>query len=106
MSRTAGILLPITSLPSKYGIGCFSESAYKFVDWLKEAGQCYWQILPLVPTSYGDSPYQSFSTYAGNSYFIESLDIVTNACLRFCVYLTDSILTSSMQNIGALFSIP
>ena len=70
MSRTAGILLPITSLPSKYGIGCFSESAYKFVDWLKEAGQCYWQILPLVPTSYGDSPYQSFSTYAGNPYFI------------------------------------
>ena len=70
MSRTAGILLPITSLPSKYGIGCFSESAYKLVDWLKEAGQCYWQILPLVPTSYGDSPYQSFSTYAGNPYFI------------------------------------
>ena len=71
MSRTAGILLPITSLPSRYGIGCFSESAYKFVDWLKGAGQCYWQILPLVPTSYGDSPYQSFSTYAGNPYFID-----------------------------------
>ena len=70
MERTAGILLSITSLPSKYGIGCFSESAYKFVDWLKAAGQSYWQILPLVPTSYGDSPYQSFSTYAGNPYFI------------------------------------
>ena len=70
MERTAGILLSITSLPSKYGIGCFSESAYKFVDWLKSAGQSYWQILPLVPTSYGDSPYQSFSTYAGNPYFI------------------------------------
>ncbi len=70
MERAAGILLPITSLPSKYGIGCFSKSAYEFVDWLKEAGQCYWQILPLVPTSYGDSPYQSFSTYAGNPYFI------------------------------------
>lgn len=70
MNRTAGILLPITSLPSKYGIGCFSGEAYRFVDWLKEAGQCYWQILPLVPTSYGDSPYQSFSTYAGNPYFI------------------------------------
>lgn len=70
MYRTAGILLPISSLPSKYGIGCFSKSAYDFVDWLKEAGQCYWQILPLVPTSYGDSPYQSFSTYAGNPYFI------------------------------------
>ena len=70
MNRTAGILLPITSLPSKYGIGCFSKSAYDFVDWLKEAGQSYWQILPLGPTSYGDSPYQSFSTFAGNPYFI------------------------------------
>ena len=70
MNRTAGILLPIFSLPSRYGIGCFSESAYRFVDWLKAAGQCYWQILPLLPTSYGDSPYQSFSTYAGNPYFI------------------------------------
>ena len=70
MNRAAGILMPITSLPSKYGIGCFSQSAYDFVDWLKEAGQTYWQILPLGPTSYGDSPYQSFSTYAGNPYFI------------------------------------
>lgn len=70
MSRAAGILLSITSLPSKYGIGCFSKSAYGFVDWLKEAGQTYWQILPLGPTSYGDSPYQSFSTFAGNPYFI------------------------------------
>ena len=70
MKRTAGILLPIFSLPSPYGIGCFSKSAYDFVDWLKEAGQTYWQILPLGPTSYGDSPYQSFSTFAGNPYFI------------------------------------
>lgn len=50
--RAAGILMPITSLPSEYGIGCFSKSAYDFVDWLKEAGQSYWQILPLGPTSY------------------------------------------------------
>lgn len=70
MSRAAGILLSITSLPSRYGIGCFSQSAYDFVDWLKEAGQTFWQILPLGPTSYGDSPYQSFSTFAGNPYFI------------------------------------
>lgn len=70
MNRAAGILLSISSLPSKYGIGCFSKSAYDFVDWLKEAGQTYWQILPLGPTSYGDSPYQSFSTFAGNPYFI------------------------------------
>ena len=71
MNRGAGILLSITSLPSKYGIGCFSKSAYDFVDWLKAAGQTYWQILPLGPTSYGDSPYQSFSTFAGNPYFID-----------------------------------
>lgn len=73
MERTAGILMPIFSLPSRYGIGCFSQEAYDFVDWLAEAGQTWWQILPLGPTSYGDSPYQSFSTYAGNPYFI-SLD--------------------------------
>lgn len=70
MNRSAGILLPITSLPSRYGIGCFSKSAFMFIDWLKGAGQSFWQILPLGPTSYGDSPYQSFSTFAGNPYFI------------------------------------
>ena len=71
MERTAGILMPIFSLPSKYGIGSFSQEAYDFIDWLRDAGQRYWQILPLGPTSYGDSPYQSFSTYAGNPYFID-----------------------------------
>ncbi len=68
--RASGILLPVSSLPSKYGIGCFSKSAYEFVDMLERAGQKYWQILPLGPTGYGDSPYQSFSTFAGNPYFI------------------------------------
>lgn len=70
MDRAAGILMPISSLPSPYGIGCFSQAAYDFVDWLRNAGQTYWQILPLYPTSFGDSPYQSFSTFAGNPYFI------------------------------------
>ena len=70
MQRSAGILLPVSSLPSPYGIGCFSQEAYDFVDWLKDAGQTYWQILPLGVTSYGDSPYQSFSAFAGNPYFI------------------------------------
>ncbi|MCI8567290.1 MAG: 4-alpha-glucanotransferase [Lachnospiraceae bacterium] len=70
MNRAAGILMPVSSLPSRYGIGCFSQSAYDFVDWLAQAGQSYWQILPLGPTSFGDSPYQSFSTFAGNPYFI------------------------------------
>lgn len=81
MNRAAGILLSISSLPSKYGIGCFSKSAYEFVDWLKKAGQSYWQILPLGPTSYGDSPYQSFSTYAGNPYFISLEELVEEGVL-------------------------
>lgn len=69
--RTSGIILPVFSLPSNYGIGTFGKEAYKFVDFLKTAQQRFWQILPLGPTSYGDSPYQSFSTYAGNPYFID-----------------------------------
>lgn len=69
--RKSGVLLPIASLPGKYGIGTFSKNAYHFLDCLKAAGQSYWQILPLGPTGYGDSPYQSFSTYAGNPYFID-----------------------------------
>lgn len=69
--RASGILLHISSLPSPYGIGTFGKEAFKFVDFLKGAGQKYWQILPLGPTSFGDSPYQSFSTFAGNPYFID-----------------------------------
>ncbi len=69
--RKTGILLPIFSLPSKYGIGTFGKSAYDFVDFLASASQDYWQILPLNPTSFGDSPYQSTSAFAGNPYFID-----------------------------------
>ena len=79
--RASGILLPVSSLPSKYGIGCFSEEAYEFVDQLARAGQKYWQILPLGPTGYGDSPYQSFSTFAGNPYFIDLEAFVKAGCL-------------------------
>ena len=74
--RKAGILMSISSLPSKYGIGCFSQEAYTFVDDLKNAGMSIWQLLPLGPTSYGDSPYQSFSTFAGNPYFIDPETLV------------------------------
>src|SRR5690606_5371317 len=73
--RKAGVLLHISSLPSNYGIGTFGKEAYKFVDYLDQAGQTYWQILPLGPTSYGDSPYQTFSAFALNPYFID-LDIL------------------------------
>ncbi|HEX3037752.1 MAG TPA: 4-alpha-glucanotransferase [Oscillospiraceae bacterium] len=69
--RGAGILLPITALPSNYGIGTLGASAYEFIDFLKAAGQKYWQVLPVGPTSFGDSPYQSFSAFAGNPYFID-----------------------------------
>ena len=75
MDRSSGILLPIFSLPSNYGIGTLGKEAYKFVDFLKKAGQSYWQILPLGPLAYGDSPYSTYSIYAGNPYFID-LDIL------------------------------
>ncbi len=71
MARSAGVLLSITSLPSPYGIGTIGKEAREFADYLKKAGQKIWQILPVGPTSYGDSPYQSFSTYAGNPYLID-----------------------------------
>ncbi|MBE5957677.1 MAG: 4-alpha-glucanotransferase [Lachnospiraceae bacterium] len=71
LERGAGVLMHISSLPSPYGIGTFGKEAYKFADQLVEAGQKYWQVLPLGPTSYGDSPYSSFSAFAGNPYFID-----------------------------------
>ena len=69
--RGSGILMHISSLPSEYGIGTLGREAYEFVDFLSETGQKYWQVLPLGPTSYGDSPYQSPSAFAGNPYFID-----------------------------------
>ena len=74
--RASGILLHISSLPSDYGIGTIGQAAFDFVDFLHTAGQRFWQVLPLGPTSYGDSPYQCFSTFAGNPYFID-LDLLT-----------------------------
>ena len=75
MERSSGILMPISSLPSPHGIGTLGAEARRFVDFLADAGQSWWQILPVGPTSYGDSPYQSFSAYAGNPYFID-LDLL------------------------------
>ena len=79
--RKGGILLPVSSIPSKYGIGTFSKQAYEFVDFLEKAGQKYWQILPLGPTGYGDSPYQSFSTFAGNPYYIDLEELIRKGWL-------------------------
>lgn len=82
MTRASGILLPIFSLPSKYGIGSFSKEAYEFIDLLKETHQKYWQVLPLGPTGYGDSPYQSFSSFAGNAYFIDIEKLIQDGLIE------------------------
>ena len=79
--RGCGILMPVFSLPSEYGIGTFGKEAFKFVDFLEKAGQTYWQILPLNPTNYGDSPYQSFSSFAGNPYFIDIDELIDKKLL-------------------------
>lgn len=79
--RKSGVLMAVFSLPNKYGIGCFSKEAYDFVDYLSEAGQKFWQILPLGPTGYGDSPYQSFSTFAGNPYYIDLQEFIDEGWL-------------------------
>ena len=71
MDRASGILLPISSLPSPYGIGTLGQAAYAFADFLHAAGPKYWQLLPLGPTSAGDSPYHSFPTFAGTPYFTD-----------------------------------
>lgn len=81
MKRACGMLLPVSSLPSRYGIGAFSKEAYEFIDKLEAAGQKYWQILPLGPTGYGDSPYQSFSAFAGNPYFIDLEQLIDDELL-------------------------
>ncbi|MBQ8118671.1 MAG: 4-alpha-glucanotransferase [Lachnospiraceae bacterium] len=79
--RQQGILMPIASIPSAYGIGTFGKESYRFVDFLEKAGQTLWQILPLGPTGYGDSPYQTFSTFAGNPYFIDLEMLITDGLL-------------------------
>ena len=70
-NKRSGILLPVSALPSKYGIGTFGKAAYEFIDFLISSEQKYWQVLPLGPVSFGDSPYSAFSVYAGNPYYID-----------------------------------
>lgn len=79
--RAAGVLMPIFSLPGKYGIGTLGKAAYRFADFLETAGQTYWQVLPIGPTGYGDSPYQSFSTFAGNPYFVDLETLIDEGLL-------------------------
>lgn len=82
MKRSSGIIMHISSLPEAYGIGTLGEEAYKFADFLNKAGQTYWQILPLGHTGYGDSPYQAFSAFAGNPYFIDLKFLVRDGLLK------------------------
>ncbi len=93
-SRSSGIILPLFSLPSPYGIGMLGKQAIEFADFLRSSGQTYWQMLPVGPTSYGDSPYQSFSSFAGNPYFIDlerlvEEELLTKAELNECDWGTD-----------------
>ncbi|HKM35578.1 MAG TPA: 4-alpha-glucanotransferase [Lachnospiraceae bacterium] len=80
-NRGAGILLPIASLPSEYGIGTLGNAAYHFIDLLVDLRQKYWQVLPIGPTSFGDSPYQSFSAFAGNPYLIDLNTLIEDGLL-------------------------
>ena len=114
MKRASGILLPVSSLPSAYGIGCFSREAYDFVDWLAAAGQSYWQILPLGPTGFGDSPYQSFSNFAGNPYYIDLEALIEDGLLTeeecnrvdFGSDRTRWIMGSCMRTAGSFLRLP
>ena len=72
MKRSSGILMPIFSLPSKYGIGTLGKEAYSFVDFLADTNQSYWQMLPIMHTSFGNSPYAALSSFGGNPFFIDS----------------------------------
>src|SRR5687768_10404977 len=80
--RAGGILLHPTSLPGRFGIGDLGEEAFRFVDFLAETGQTYWQILPLVPTGYGDSPYSSVSAFAGNTLLISPEKLAADGLLQ------------------------
>ena len=82
LDRGMGLLMRIRALPSMYGIGTLGKESYDFVDFLKRVGFRYWQVLPVGPTSFGDSPYQSFSAFAGNPYFIDLDELVKEGLLK------------------------
>lgn len=102
-SHKAGVIMPVSSLPSKYGIGSFGAAAHKFIDFLDQTGQKCWQVLPLNPTSYGDSPYQSPSSVAGNPYFID-LDLLAKDKLLTKEELKGQINNSEKVDYGWLFN--
>lgn len=102
--RKSGILMHLSSIPSPYGIGTMGQTAREFVDFLKASGQAYWQLLPICPTSYGDSPYQSYSTFAGNPYFIDLDELEQKGLLEKADYAdVDWENTPDRVNYGALY---
>ena len=102
--RASGVLMHLSSLPSPYGIGTMGAAARAFVDFLAAAGQRYWQLLPICPTSYGDSPYQSFSTFAGNPYLIDLDALAADGLLRSEEYRSiDWESTPDRVNYGVLY---
>ena len=104
MKRSSGVFLSISSLPSKYGIGTLGKEAYKFVDFLSESGFSHWQILPFNPTGFGNSPYQSFSTFAGNPYFIDLLKLKSDGLLSNFDLKQYKYEDNSRINYGALYT--
>lgn len=102
-SRAAGVFLHISALPSECGIGNVGRAADKFFDFLEEAGMTWWQICPLGPTGYGDSPYQSFSTFAGNPYFIDLEDLAEAGLLECAELEPLKALPSDRCDFGALY---
>lgn len=102
--RKSGVLMHLSSLPSPCGIGTMGQAARDFVDFLKESGQAYWQLLPICPTSYGDSPYQSYSTFAGNPYFIDLDELEKNGLLDKADYENiDWESTADRVNFGTMY---
>ena len=106
LKRSGGILMPVFSLPSPHGIGTFGAAAYEFADFLAASGQSYWQVLPLNPTGFGDSPYQCFSSAAGNPYFID-LDMLVDDGLLTADEVQKSDFGGELRRIdyGKLFSL-
>ena len=100
--RSAGVLLHISSLPSDTGIGNLGSSAYRFIDFLSNAGLKLWQLCPLGPTGYGDSPYQSFSAFAGNPYFIDLIPLLNEGLITEREFKKLSALPNEIVDYGLL----
>ena len=104
MERSSGIILHITSLPSPYGIGTLGKEAFAFVDFLAQAGQRYWQLLPIGPTGFGDSPYQPFSAFAGNPYMVD-LELLCEEWLLTESELSQALLFDRREYLWTTFMI-